>query len=337
MNLSDAASAIVMDRYGPPEVLEWRPVSAPPLGPRDVRIRTLFAAVNHTDLKIRAGVWPIKAAKPFPYVPGVEVVGLVDAVGQGVSEFAKGQPVITMMQGLGGVRSERPGAYATLVTVPKTAVSRVPTGVDLTQIAALGLGGVTAFEGLRRLGAVAGRRILVTGAAGGVGSAAVAIARMMGARVEGLVSRSSHVAYVQALGGERVIVAPRGATPQFADRYDGVLDTVAGPIFGACVAALADGGTLCLVGAVGGGAVDFDGWDLIRPVTLTGYSTETLDGPALRRAVEMIGAGLLAGVLTPPRYEIVPLENATDAHRKLDAGGHEGRILLASPEGLALG
>jgi NADPH2:quinone reductase len=301
------------------------------------RSTTPFAAVNHTDLKIRAGLWPIRSAEPFPYTPGVEVVGLVDAVGQGVSEFSEGQAVITMMQGLGGVRAARPGAYATFVTVRKSAVSRIPTGVDLVQIAALGLGGVTAFEGLRRFGAVAGRRLLVMGAAGGVGAAAVAIARMMGARVEGLVSRPSQIDYVQAQGAERVIVAARGATPQFADRYDSILDTVAGPIFGACVKSLADDGALCLVGAVGGGAVDFDGWDLIRPVTLTGYSTETLDGAALRRAVEMIGAGLRAGVLTPPRQEILPLEDAAKAHRRLDAGGFGGRILLASPEGLLLG
>jgi NADPH2:quinone reductase len=337
MTAPDLAHAIVMDRYGPPEVLDWRPVSPQPPGPEEVRIRTLFAAVNHTDLKIRAGQWPIKAAQPFPYVPGVEVVGLVDAVGQGALAFSIGQPVITMMQGLGGVRAERSGAYASFVTVAQSAVSLVPRGVDLVHIAALGLGGVTAFEGLRRLGPLAGRRLLVTGAAGGVGSAAVAIAKVLGARVEGLVARSSQAAYVEAQGAERVIVAPRGTTPQFAGGYDGILDIVAGPIFGSCVTALADGGTLCLVGAVGGGAVGFDGWDLIRPVTLTGYSTETLDGPTLRRAVEMIGAGLLAGVLTPPRYEIVPLQNAADAHRKLDAGGHEGRILLASPEGLSLG
>jgi NADPH2:quinone reductase len=333
---SDKTGAIVMDRYGPPQVLAWRPVSVPLPGPKEVRIRTLFAAVNHTDLTIRAGLWPIRSAEPFPYIPGVEVVGLVDAVGQGVSEFSEGQAVITMMQGLGGVRAERPGAYATFVTVRKTAVSRVPTGVDLAQVAALGLGGVTAFEGLRRLGAVAGRRLLVTGAAGGVGSAAVAIARMMGARVEGLVSRPSQIAYVQAQGAERVIVAARGTTPQLADRYDSILDTVAGSIFGACVKALSDGGALCMVGAVGGGAVDFDGWDLIRPVTLTGYSTETLDGAALRRAVEMLGAGLRAGVLTPPRHEILPLEDAAEAHRKLDGGGFGGRILLASPEGLLM-
>jgi len=329
MSASNQAYAIVMDRYGPPDVLAWRPVSPPPLGPEEVRIRTLFAAVNHTDLKIRAGQWPIRGDQPFPYTPGVEVVGFVEAVGHRVSGFAAGQAAITMMQGLGGVTARRPGAYSTLVTVPQTVVSRVPEGVDLAQIAALGLGGVTAFEGLSRLGPLAGRRLLVTGAAGGVGSAAVGIGKALGAEVDGLIARAAHIDYVRALGAERVIVARPEAAPQLAGRYDGILDTVAGPIFGACVTALVDGGALCLVGAVGGGAVSFDAWDLIRPVTLTGYSTETLDGAALRRAVDVLGAGLIAGKLIAPRYEIMPLADAKLAHRKLEAGGYAGRILLA--------
>jgi NADPH2:quinone reductase len=337
MPVSERAHAIVMDGYGTPDVLQWRPVSLPPLGQQEVRIRTLFAAVNHTDLKIRAGVWPVRGDQPFPYTPGVEVVGLVEAVGREVSGFAVGQPVITMMQGLGGVRAERPGAYATLVTVAQNALSLVPDGVDLAHIAALGLGGVTALQGLRRLGPLAGRRLLVTGAAGGVGSAAVAIAKALGARVEGLVAQASQVDYVRAQGAERVIVTPRDETPQLEGRYDGVLDTVAGPIFGSCVAALSDGGVLCLVGAVGGGAVNFDGWDLIRPVILTGYSTETLDGPTLRNAVETLGAGLMSGVLASPRYETMPLKDAGRAHRTLEHGGYWGRILLAGAPSLQRG
>jgi NADPH2:quinone reductase len=329
MSASDQAHAIVMDRYGSPDVLVWRPVSPPPLGPEEVRLRTVFAAVNHTDLKIRSGQWPIRGDHPFPYTPGVEVVGVVDAVGPSVSGFAIGQPVITMMQGLGGVTAKRPGAYATFVTVGQAALGLVPDGVELAQIAALGLGGVTAFEGLRRLGPLAGRRLLVTGAAGGVGSAAVAIGKALGAQVDGLVARASHEDYVRSLGAERVIVSPPEGPPRLADRYDGVLDTVAGPIFGACVTALADGGALCLVGAVGGGAVSLDGWDLIRPVTLTGYSSETLDGAALRRAVDVLGAGLMTGKLTPPGYRILSLADAKDAHRKLEAGGYAGRILLS--------
>ena len=239
------SGAVVMHAYGAPDVLTWASVPLAPPGPREVRIATALAAVNHTDLEIRAGRWPVRRAQPFPYVPGVEVVGTVDAIGAAVTGWTRGQAVITMMQGLGGVRAERDGGYAEHVTVDADALAAVPAGVELAAMAALGLGGVTAFEGLRRLGPLAGRRVLVTGAAGGVGSAAVAIARAEGASVTALVARPEHAEYVRALGADAVVVAPRGSAPALAPAsVDGVLDTLGGAAFPACVAALRAGGAL---------------------------------------------------------------------------------------------
>lgn len=77
----------------------------------------LAAAVNHTDLEIRSGNWPVRRPDPFPYVPGVEAVGVIEELGDEVQEWTLGQNVITMMQGLGGVRAERPGGYAEFVTI----------------------------------------------------------------------------------------------------------------------------------------------------------------------------------------------------------------------------
>ncbi|WP_158278109.1 MULTISPECIES: quinone oxidoreductase family protein [Caulobacter] len=325
------AHAIVMDRYGGPEVLTWRAGGLAPLTPGLVRIRTRLAAVNHTDLKIRAGIWPIRSAKPFPYTPGVELVGDIVELADGVMDLEIGQTVITMMQGLGGVRAEHPGAYAEFVSVSASAVCPLPPDLDLASVAALGLAGVTAFEGLGRLGPLTGRRLLVTGAAGGVGSAAVAIGKVLGAEVHGLVTRQNQVDRVLAQGARRAIVVDRGGPAMLGvKQYDGIFDTVGGAGFAPCVQALVDGGTLCLVGAVGGGDVAFDAWDLIRPVVLTGYSTETLDGVALARAVAALCAGLQAGVLSPPPYEILPLRQAQTAHRRLEAGGQVGRILLSA-------
>lgn len=174
------AHAIQISRYGAPDVLVWSDVVLPPLLPRELRIRTLAAAVNHTDLEIRAGNWPIGKPVPFPYVPGVEVVGVIDDVGRDVGEWTRGETVITMMQGLGGVHAERPGGYSEFVTVDADAVAGVPAEVDAMQMAALGLVGVTAYLGLSKIGELMGKRILVTGAAGGVGSAATAIRQSVG-------------------------------------------------------------------------------------------------------------------------------------------------------------
>src|SRR5947209_1921851 len=138
--------AIMMRQYGPPEVLVWTEVPPTVLQPDEIRIRTIAAAVNHTDLEIRTGNWPVRKPDPFPYVPGVEVVGEVEEIGSAVRTFHRGDRVITMMQGLGGVRALRPGGYAEQVTVAEEAVARLPSEVDPYDAAAIGLAGVTAYE-----------------------------------------------------------------------------------------------------------------------------------------------------------------------------------------------
>jgi len=322
--------AIQISNYGPPEVLTLRTACLHDLAPGEVRVRTLAAAVNHTDLKIRAGQWPIRKTEPFPYTPGVEIVGQISDVGVGVSEWFIGETVITMMQGLGGVRAERAGAYAEHVTVSGDALARLPKDIDPMAMAAVGLVGVTAFQGLNKLGALEGRRVLVTGAAGGIGSAAVSIARALGASVVGIVTRSEQAAYVHDLGADQVIVSAPGTPADLdAESVDGVLDAVGGPLFPACVNALRAGGALSLVGAVGGGDVQFDAWQLIRPVMLTGYSTEHLSGDDLRRSIDCLSDWLGRGVIKPPEYQVMGLAEAADAHALLERGGVKGRILLS--------
>lgn len=321
--------AIQIHGYGAPDVLTWSDVVLPPLAPRELRIRTLAAAINHTDLEIRAGNWPVRKRDPFPYVPGVEVAGVIEQVGGEVREWTRGQSVITMMQGLGGVRAERTGGYAEFVTVAADAVAAIPPEVDPIEMAAFGLGGVTAYVGLSKIGALDGKRILVTGAAGGVGSAAIAIARAQGAVPVGLISREAQVDYVRALGAHDVIVSPRGRAPAIEpDSVDGVLDTVAGDLFKPCVNALRAGGVLSLVGAVAGGDVGFDAWQLLRPVVLTGYSTEDLDGPTLRRAIADLSGWLAKKTIRAPNYRTMPLAEAARAHQLLEQGGVKGRVLL---------
>lgn len=324
-----APHAVVMTSYGSPDVLIWTEVPLTPLAPDEVRIRTIATAVNHTDLEVRAGTWPIRRPEPFPYVPGVEVLGEIEEVGASVRDVRPGERVITMMQGLGGVRAERSGGYATHVTVAADTVAPIPQEVDPYAMAALGLGGVTAYEGLRRIGPLAGRRVLVTGAAGGVGSAGVAIARAQGASVLGLVSRPEQADYVRGLGADEVIMAIRGEPIGIpAGSVDGILDTVGAAVFESCLAALRPGGVLSLVGAVGGSDVRFDLWELIRPVTLTGYSSESLDGPALRQAIAALARWLNDGALAVPAWTTMPLAEAAQAHARLERKGVTGRVLL---------
>src|SRR6516165_8738435 len=241
--IPERGAAIVMRQYGGPNVLQFETVSLPSLRPDALRIRTIASPINHSDLEIRAGNWPILQPNPFPYTPGLEVVGNVVEVGTNVSDFRIGERVITMMQGLGGVRPQRPGGYAEYVAVRASAVAAVSADIDPLDIAALGLGSVTAFEALRKIGDLGGRRVAVTGAAGGVGSAAVAIARAQGAEVIGIISRSEQTEYVRSLGASTVVGSESVAAGALgSESIDGILDTVAGKTFASYVAALRPGG-----------------------------------------------------------------------------------------------
>lgn len=331
MTARERSGAVVMDRYGPPDVLQWREVTLAPLRPTEVRLRTIASAVNRADVEIRRGEWPIQRDDPFPYVPGLETLGTVVDAGEEVTRPRPGDRVITMMQRLGGIHGERPGGYGEHVTVEADVCAVVPGDVDPLAVAALGLAAVTALEGLRRLDLSAGARVAVHGAAGGVGSNAVALARRAGAQVVGVVARTDQAGYVRSLGAADVVVlGPKTTlTQQVGTRsLDAVLETLGAATFPDSVAALRRGGRLCLVGAVTGADLRLLAWDLLQDLHLTGYSSENLTGDALRDDVDEIVAALRAGALRLPEYRTLPLTEAAEAHRLLEAGGVRGRLLL---------
>ncbi|NUP13371.1 MAG: NADP-dependent oxidoreductase [Polyangiaceae bacterium] len=295
--------AVVMRKMGGPEVLSLEERELAPLARDEVRIRALASAVNHSDLEIRAGNWAIRRVPALPYVPGLEVVGDVSEIGSGVDGLRAGDRVWTMMQGLGGVRAERDGGYAEHVTVSASAVAKLPASIDPIAFAAVGLAGVTAYEGLGKLGTLREKTIVVTGASGGVGTLAVLLARTAGA-------------HVIALDRSSPLPKPSSA--------DAVFDVVAGPIFSELIASLRHGGRYCIVGAMGGGDVHFDAWSLLHALTLTGYSTEDLDGDGLRAATK----ALLELKLPEVPVTVMPLGDAARAHAMLERREVRGRIVL---------
>lgn len=113
-----------------------------------------------------------------------------------------------------------------------------------------------------------------------------------------------------------------------AESVDGVLDAVGGELFTPLVAALRPGGTLSLVGAVGGSDVRFDAFELIRPVTLTGYSSETLNGEQLRAAITALANWMIHDRIKAPAYRTMPLAEAAHAHALMERRGFTGRLLL---------
>jgi NADPH:quinone reductase len=330
MTVAPPSHAIQIDRYGPPEVMEWRAVDLPPLGADEVRLRTLVAAVNRADLEIRSGHWPVQRDDPFPYTPGLEVVGEVEAVGPAVTSVRPGERAITMMQRLGGIHGERPGGYAEHVTVAADVLATLPADVDPQVLAALGLVAVTAAEGLRRLALGPGARVVVQGASGGVGSAAVAMASARGAEVIAVLPRAGKERYVRELGASTIVRLDGGGLVKAlgARSVDAVLETLGARTFTESVAVLRRGGRLCLVGALTGEALTLSAWDLLHELELTGWSSENLTGRQLRDHVGGIVEQVRRGRLRPPATRVFPLPSAAAAHRCMERGELVGRALL---------
>ncbi len=328
--MTSSEHAVEIDRYGGPEELVWRPVSRPALRSDEVRIRTAYAAVNRADVEIRRGEWPVMQESPFPYTPGLEVVGEVESVGAEVASLAVGDRVITMMQHLGGIWGERPGGYGEYVVVAAKVVAPLAPDVDLEQIAALGLVAVTASAGLQRLALEPGARVVVHGASGGVGSAAVTMAAAAGAEVVAVLPRGGKDDYVRSLGAGAVVRLDEqsllGALG--ARSADAVLETTGERTFADSVAVLRRGGRLCLVGALTGPDLGLSAWDLLQDVQLTGWSSENLDGSGLRAAMGEIVEHVRDGRLRAPAIERFAMADAAAAHRAMESGELRGRALL---------
>jgi NADPH2:quinone reductase len=295
--------AIVMRALGGPDVLRLEHVALAPLAPGEVRLRALAAAVNHSDLDIRVGNSKIRRTPQFPYVPGLEVIGEVIEVATDVTAVAVGQLAWTTMQGFGGVRALRDGGYAEIATVSASVLAPLPRDVDVVRFAAIGLAGVTALEAMRRLGELRGKTLVVTGSTGGVGAVAVHIGRGLGANV---------------------VALDRGASPPEPGSADAILDVVGGAMFPHLINALRPHARYCAIGATASAEVAFDLWSLLDGRSLTGYSSEDLDGDTLRLATRE----LLAMDVPAPPTTVMPLADAARAHELLEARAVRGRIVL---------
>ncbi|WP_107488933.1 NADP-dependent oxidoreductase [Streptomyces subrutilus] len=217
------------ETYGGTEVLGETRLPVPKVSPGEVLVRVKYASVNPVDWKIMGGGLDALMDVVYPVVPCWDVSGTVEHVGIDTPEFAEGDEVMAY------VRKDyvHGGTCAEFVTVPVRALAHKPASLGWAEAAALPLAGLTAYQVLTRLGTGKGDTVLIHGAAGGVGSFGVQIARALGARVIGTASPRNHdrvrelggepVAYGDGLAGRVRELAPEGATV-IADFVGGVLD-----------------------------------------------------------------------------------------------------------------
>ena len=311
--------AVTFSRFGGPEVLEVSDLPVPEPGPGEVRVRVAAATVNPTDISFRTGRQLTAAqladmgVRP-PYIPGMELAGVVDAVGAGTS-WRVGDRVMAI------VNPQRPGggAQAEQVVVPAASVARVPEGASLEAAATLPMNGLTVRLALDRLRLTPGQTLGVTGAAGAVGAYAVELGAREGLRVIAVAAPQDE-ALVKGLGAEKVVprgdAAIQGLRDAVPGGVDGLID--AAVLDGAVLPAIKDGGKLATVRGFAGPS---ERGITIEPVRVTSY----LDNQeALDRLGQLAGQRKLALRVA----ETFPPEQAAAAHRKLAAGGTRGRLLI---------
>jgi NADPH2:quinone reductase len=295
--------AITVSEFGPPSVLTPAELPTPQPGPGQFLVEVTGAGVGRWDVKIRQGQF---GARTFPYVPGSELSGLIVGVGEGAGPFASGAAVFG-----------RPvtGGYADYAVVDADAVAAAPTGLDLAAAGAMPVGAVTALEGIDdhlRLGP--GETVLVAGAAGGVGSFVVQIARARGARVVATASPANHQ-YLAGLGADRALDY-HGDWVQEAAGVDAAFDCVGGATWEGCVEAVRAGGRAVTIAA----SPDQAGRD---DLTVSGFSV-TVSRARLEEAASLVEHGQV-------RVEIsarLPLDEAARAHELIDSGHTRGKIVL---------
>ena len=273
--------AVVVDPGAPGRlVIAPVPDPAPERGEAVVRVRAI--SLNRGEVR-RAGM----AAAGWR--PGWDLAGVVEAAAANGSGPRVGARVV-------GVVLE--GAWAERVAVPANALAELPDKVTFSQAATFPVAGLTAIHALAKGGGLLGRRVLITGATGGVGDFAVQLARLGGAHVTAAVRRDDQAAAVRALGAHEVVVGD--ASPP-SPKYDLIVESVGGRTLGTALGALTRAGTCVTLGVSAGAEVTFDAREFFVAGRTTLYGlylfTELLSEPAsvgLRRLAEFVAAGQLA-------------------------------------------
>jgi NADPH:quinone reductase-like Zn-dependent oxidoreductase len=309
--------AIGLTEFGGPEVLEVVDLPEPQPGPCEVRIRVHAAAVNPTDITFRTGRRAAQLAEwPAPYIPGMDVAGIVDKLGEGTNgRLAVGDSVIAYVNPIG----PHGGAYAEKVVVAEASVVHAPSGASFAEASTLLLNATTARLSLDALDLPSGSTVAVIGGAGAVGGYAIQLAKADGLAVLA-VAASSDETLVRGLGADTIVEPGDDAGAQIRSQLpSGARGLIDGAALGAlALPAVADGGDL----------VTLRGWNgpsergiVIHPVSSFGSATDTALFDRLRSQVE-------AGILSLRVAEVLPATEAGEAHRRLAAGGVRGRLVL---------
>jgi NADPH2:quinone reductase len=328
-----------VDRYGGPERLLLRDRPDPLPGPGEVLVRTAAIGLNFADLFVRSGDYP-RAPKP-PFIPGMEISGTVEAVGEGVVGVEPGRRVVAVPIF---------GGHAEKVVAKATHVFPLPEGVDLVEAAAVPVAFLTAWYACARAEVAEGDRVVVTAAAGGVGSALLQVLREKRAKAIALVGSEGKVAACRALGAVDVgtYESADALIERIGGRVDVVADAIGGRVFRKLWRRLGPSGRYVLYGfAAASGASGvakltaarellamglFSPYSFVQSSkTLIGFNLSLLPDRTgeLQRMAREVFALWKDGRIRPVLGPRFPFERLPDAHRALAGRGTTGKVVIA--------
>jgi len=319
--------AIVQDTYGSTDVLELRDIDKPEIADDEVLVRVRAAGVDR-------GVWHVMTGLPYPIrlagyglrapktpVAGMDLAGVVEAVGKDVTRFQPGDEVF----GIGK------GTYAEYARAPENKLAPKPASLTFEQAAAVAISGLTALQGLRDHGHVQpGQKVLIIGASGGVGSYAVQLAKAFGAEVAAVCS-TTKVDLVRSLGADQIIDYTRDDFADGVHSYDLILDTGGNASLSRLRRALTPKGTLVIVGAETGGRWLGGSDRQIRAMLLSLFVGQKLGTFINRENHEdmIVLAELIeAGKVAPAIDRTYSLSEAPKAIRYVEEGHARGKVVI---------
>lgn len=326
--------AVAISTPGAPQVLLPRTEPIPPLGAQDVLVRVAAAGVNGPDLAQRRGHYdPPPGASPLP---GLEIAGEIAALGSDVTGWSVGDRVMALTNG---------GGYAEYAAVPHGQVLPVPPGWTWPEAAALPETWFTVTQTLvMRAGLEPAMSVLVHGAAGGIGGAAIQIAAIIGARPIGVVSSPQKAAYVTRLGATATIdythedIVERVMALTAGEGVDRVLDIIGGDMAEKNIAASARGGHIVQVSTLDGGSARLSLRTIMaKQLTLSGSTLRPQTAATKAAIAARIRADFLPTLSRPdfikPQVTTFPLAEAARAHEAMEARNHLGKIVLVTAFG----
>lgn len=303
--------AIEFAEYGPAEVLRLVELPRPQPAAGELRIRVEAAGVNPVDWKIRNGSLK-HYGQGVPAIPGFDVAGVVDALGEGVSGFKPGDEVFALLP--------QTGAYAEYALAPVDAVARKPEQLSFAEAAAVPTAAVTAWRSLVEQGQLkAGQTVLIHGAPGGVGHYAVQIAHHLGARVIGTGSEANR-AFVMGLGADVYVDYRSQRFEDFASEVDLVLDSVGGETLQRSYGVLRDGGVVVSI------VQRLDPQDLAPRRLIDGSTRNSAQNNAQR--LQELARLVRVGALRSEIQASFPLAQAVAAHQRSETGHARGKLVL---------